>query len=485
MTCPNALSLDLSKLSAHCYIQQFATGCLAQYTYYIESDKVAVIIDPLRDIDSYLKLIKERGSKLKYIIETHFHADFVSGHVDLASKTGAEIVYGPEAQAEFKILSVKHEEVLDISDKVKIQVLHTPGHTLESSCFLLYEKQDKDNKQIGVFTGDTLFLGDIGRPDLSVKSDLTSKDLACYLYESIQLLKKVIVDDCVIFPAHGAGSACGKNIQAGSYSNMAIQKKTNYALSDNLKRREFIEIATANIPTPPQYFFFDAMLNHKLIANHEDVLKKSLTPIDVDEFAKFFEDKSIVVLDTREVKSVYEGFISGSILISLDIQYAIWTATLFTPDTKIAIIAPEGREEEAVSRLMRVGFDNVVGYLKGGFKSWSDAKKPIDKLILCPASECVKTVEENRKYVLDVRNQPEFVNFGIIKEAQRSPLPMLEANVEKINKTDKIFGLCRAGVRAIMAACILKKHGFKNEIVILEGGFDNLVKNGFQPDKLE
>ena len=475
--CTNAFTLDLAKLSEYCYIQQFITGCLAQFAYYIETnDKVSVIIDPLRDIDQYLKLIEERGSKLKYILVTHFHADFVAGHYDLAIKTGAEIVFGPEAKPEFKIKDIKDGEILDLSDKIKIKIIHTPGHTLESTCFLLLEINQNKEKQLGVFTGDTLFLGDTGRPDLAMKSDLTSKDLASLLYDSVQNLKK-LDDECVIFPGHGAGSACGKNIQSGSYSTIGLQKKTDIVLSDNLKKEEFIEMATSDLQTPPSYFFIDVAMNQKAIPFYEEIMKKSFVPIEVEEFDKLIQDELISTIDSRTIKSVNEqGLPYGAINVTIDNNYAIYAATIFNPKNKMIIIAEEGREYEAVSRLTRVGFENILGYLKGGINSWISAQKPLSKLNLILKDEAKKITENG--YVLDVRTSKEFKCPGHIKSSIMIPLGELENNLEKIDKSKKILILCRSGIRATMAATILLKHGFNKDLAVIEGGILNLIEKG-------
>ena len=477
MTCPNSIQLDLNNLSEFCYIQQLTTGCLAQNAYYIETkDKISIIIDPLRDIDQYIKLIEERKSKLKYVFVTHFHADFVSGHVDLANKTQAEIVFGPEAKADFKLKETKDGEIININENIQIKILHTPGHTLESSCYLLLEKKDLEVKQIGVFTGDTLFLGEVGRPDLAVKSDLNEHDLAAMLFESIQKLK-ALDGECVVFPGHGAGSACGKNIQTGSYSKINIQKETNYALNDNLKKEEFIEIATSNLPTPPHYFFLDAILNKQNITHYDDLLKKSLNEISADEFEKLMKDKNVNVIDSRSVKSVYEfGIPVGAVNISIDSNFAIYSATIYNPKNKTIIISDIGREEESIKRLTRVGFENIEGYLKGGVASWISANKPIKKPILVLKDDCKDIVE--KRYVLDVRNPQEYKCPGNLKNSLKIPLSTLEENINKVSMTDRIYCLCKTGIRATMAATLLIRHGFENEIYILEGGITNLIEKG-------
>lgn len=485
MTCPNMITLDLAHLSQNVYIQQFTTGCLAQYAYYIETTdtKVAVIIDPLRDTKQYLDLIEQRGSKLKYIIETHFHADFVSGHYDLHTKTGAQIIFGPGAKAEYEILSTTHKEIIELSEKVKIQVLHTPGHTLESSCFLLLDsKEDGSFKELGIFTGDTLFLGDTGRPDLACNSDLNSKDLAEMLYDSIQLFH-ALDDDCIVFPGHGAGSPCGKNIQVGSYSKIGIQKKTNFALNTNLKREEFVAIASSDLPTPPQYFFVDVFLNKQNLEDLTKFVEKSLIPISIEEFEKILDDQSITIIDTRSMKQNPKSFIQKTIRIGLDMTYAIWAGTLVDVKSKVALVCDIGKEEESISRLGRVGFTNILGYLDGGFNAWVENQRPITEVSICSSDNCMKEAENTSNLTIDIRKPGEILNTGKIEGSILIPLDQLEKNLDKVPKDKKIHVLCKTGARALLTGSILRKHYFTNEIVVYEGGMDGLIKSGFHPLK--
>lgn len=481
MTCPNTLTVDLSKLSPYCYVEQIFTKCLAQYAYYIEADKKAIVIDPIRDVTYFTDILKSRDATLKYVCETHFHADFISGHVELANKTGAEIVFGPNAVADFKLTSVKHETILDLSEKIKLKVLHTPGHTLESSCFVLLEKSDNGEfKQLAVFTGDTLFLGDVGRPDLAVKSDLTSKDLANMLYDSIQLLKK-LPDECVVLPGHGAGSACGKNIQTGSMSTISQQTKSNYALNENLKKEEFIEIVTVNIPTPPQYFFYDALCNKKSITQTEDVLKKCNNAIKLTDFQKILEDKEIVVIDSRKHSEIVDGFIKGTVCICLEMSYAIWTAMLYKPDTKIVLVTDIGKEIESITRLTRVGFENILGYLEGGYEAWVKAQLPVKKLKEISVQEGLKVISENPKSLLDIRNHKEYISPGYIKDSVLIPLPELKDNFDKIEKKEPLYILCKTGNRAFVTGSLLRGQGFENDLIVIKGGIDALIKEGLVP----
>ena len=359
--------------------------------------------------------------------------------------------------------------------------MHTPGHTLESSCFLLIEKGEKD-REVAVFTGDTLFIGDAGRPDLAVDSTHTSKDLAELLFDSLQKLKK-LESDCVIFPGHGAGSPCGKNIQAGSYSTVEIQLKTNYCLSNDMKKEDFVEIATSNIPKPPEYFFHDAMMNRKELGHYEDLLKVSLKEIEADEFEKLGNDKSINVIDSRSLKFVYEtGTVKGAVTVPLETQYAIFSATIFNPKNKTIVICEEGKEKDSISRLLRVGFDNILGYLKGGINSWISKQKPISSYQLLEKSKA-KEVVESGAYTLDIRNKGEHLCPGHFKTSQLIPLPDLEKQMDKVSRTDKIYLICKSGVRAAIAASLLRRNDFNNTLVVLEGGMTNLIEMGLPVEK--
>lgn len=463
----------------NCFVEQISTGCLAQFCYYIECDKNAIIIDPMRDLKTYLDLIESRGSKLKYIIETHFHADFLSGHYDLSQTTGAEIVFGSGAKADFAFKEVADGSEITISDNAKIEVIHTPGHTLESSCFVLAVKYQETWKSVAVFTGDTMFLGDTGRPDLATSSNITSKDLAGMLFDSIQILKK-LNDDLLVFPGHGAGSACGKNIQAGTFCTIGGQKKSNFALNENLKKEEFIEIATAEIPTPPEYFFIDALMNRQKIENFDNFIKKSFVPIELEEFENFMMQKDIVVLDSRCTKIIYQGFIPGSITIGLDMTYAVWAATLIKPNTKIILVTELGKEEESISRLGRVSFTNILGYLKGGFEAWVSAQKPIWTLTNYKINERIKQLEEGNDFILDIRKLNELKSTGIVKNTKHIPLEQIEERAEELPKDKPIHLLCRTGARVTICGSILRKLGFTNELVLLEDGIEDLMKYDFK-----
>lgn len=476
-TCQNSFNPDLSKLSKNVYVEQIFTKCLAQYSYYIEANGNAIVIDPIRESEVYLNILNKRQAKLKYVMETHFHADFVSGHCELAEMSKAEIVFGPGATAEFKIIEGKNNQLFDLSDTVKIRLIHTPGHTLESSCFVLTELQeDKTYKDLALFTGDTLFLGDVGRPDLAVKSDLTSKDLAELLFNSIKTLKD-LNDEVLVLPGHGAGSACGKAIQVGSASTIGLQKKSNFYMNDNLKKEEFVEILCANIPTPPEYFFFDAVCNKKNITNHHEILKKSMIKLDLSELENLMKS-GVKIIDSRHHDHVVEdGFIRNTYPVCLEMSYAIWCATLFSPNSKVALITDPGKEEESITRLTRVGFENILGYLDGGINTWKNAGKELLKLKYCDLEESKKIILNSPELIFDCRKKTELENPGSFKNVQKLQLHELESKTDELKQLDKMYVLCKSGNRALIAGSILRSHDWKNDIIIMKGGFDALFKD--------
>src|SRR3954466_13196415 len=391
------------------YIEQLYTPCLAEAAYYIESNGEAIIIDPLRETEPYLALAQKRGATIKYIFETHFHADFVSGHIDLAAKTGAVIVYGPTAETSFYSLVAEDEELFTIGD-AKLKVLHTPGHTMESACYLLY---DETGKEHAVFTGDTLFVGDVGRPDLAIKSDLTQDDLAGLLYDSLNKKIKTLQDDVIVYPAHGAGSACGKNIGKETFSTIGHQKKTNYALQP-MTKSAFVSVVTEDLEAPPTYFTMDAMLNKQGYENIEEVLTKNTNPLTVDEFEKSIE-KGMLVLDTRTADEYEQGSIKNALNIGLNGQYAPWVGALLDVNQPLLLITDEGKETEAILRLARVGYEKVQGYLKGGMEEWKKAGKPVSSMNSITAKEFAKNLEQ--KNIIDVRNASEWKSC-VIQQAK-------------------------------------------------------------------
>lgn len=491
-TCSSEPSKPLIALSKNYYIEQISTPCLAHFGYYIEANGKAFVVDPTRDVNYYLSLLKKRNAQLIYIGETHFHADFVSGHLELAKETGAKIIYGPDAVADFPIVKTKDGMIFDLSTKIGIQLLHTPGHTLESCSYSIIEKEEKSpwgkHQTHAVMTGDTLFLGEVGRPDLAVKSGLTDHDLAALLYNSLQKLKK-LPNECQVLPGHGAGSACGKCIQKGNYSTIAEQKKTNFALNDNLKKEEFVEIATSNISTPPQYFFFDVMMNKKNITSLKKIIETGLKYIKPKEFQKLSTEKDVKIIDARKNSEIFEdGIVPFSYCIDLSMTYAIWAATLLKPSDKVLLICDPNKEEEAITRLARVGFDNFIGVLEGGLKSWKNAGLPVTKISLTKSSDFIKFLDKpsynTEETILDVRNPAEHKQIGIISKSILIPLNTLEKNFNTIPNNVPISILCKVGLRASIAASILASKGFKNEIKVVEGGMDALMKDK-TPVKLE
>jgi glyoxylase-like metal-dependent hydrolase (beta-lactamase superfamily II)/rhodanese-related sulfurtransferase len=453
------------------YIEQLYTGCLAEAAYYIESNGEAAIIDPLRETTPYIELAAKRNAKIKYVFETHFHADFVSGHIDLARKTGASIVYGPSAETEFDSIVAKDEDVFTIGN-IKLKVLHTPGHTMESSCFLLIDEAGKNN---AVFTGDTLFVGDVGRPDLAVKSNLTREDLAGFLYESLNSKIKVLEDDVIVYPAHGAGSACGKNIGKETFSTIGVQKKMNYALQ-SMTKKEFVDAVLDGLSDPPKYFFVDAMLNKKGYANIEDVMTKNTLPLSISEFEKEI-GAGVTILDARDPDAFEKGYIPGSINIGLNGQYAPWVGALLDAHTPLLFIADEGKEAEAVLRLARVGYENVRGYLQGGITAWKNADKPMYVIESISAVEFDKRLK-NEDNIIDVRKKGE-VEGGMIENAQHICLSGFQNELHTLDKNKHYYIHCAGGYRSMMAASIMKQRGYNN-ITNVKGGMAKIKETGIK-----
>lgn len=450
------------------YIEQLYTSCLAEAAYYIESEGEAAIIDPLRETEPYITLAAKRGAKIKYVFETHFHADFVSGHIDLSKKTNAPIIYGPTAVTGFDSLIAKDNEVFTIG-KIKLKVLHTPGHTMESSCYLLIDEQGKEH---AVFTGDTLFVGDVGRPDLAIKSDKTIEDLAGHLYDSLNSKIKTLADDVIVYPAHGAGSACGKNIGKETFSTIGVQKKMNYALQD-MNKAEFVKAVTDGLAEPPPYFMWDAKLNKEGYANIDEVLNNNTVGLSPDQFEK--ESKGdVIVLDTRSPDEYETGSVPNAINIGLDGQYAPWVGALLDPKKALILVTSEGRETEAVLRLARVGYENVKGYLKGGIAAWKAAGKKVEPTNSINADEFAKTYQNSA--VLDVRNPGEW-NTGIVENAKLISLGNLEKDLGQLDKEQHYLVHCARGYRSMMASSILKKYGFKN-ITNIRGGMASIKEEG-------
>jgi len=459
------------------YIKQLYTGCLSEAAYYIESNGEAAIIDPLRDIDEYLKLTEERKTKINYIFETHFHADFVSGHLDLSKATGAKIIYGPDTKTKFEVHVAKDGEKFKIGD-LTLEVLHTPGHTLESSCYLL--KNEKGQNHC-VFTGDTLFVGDVGRPDLAQKSEeITMHEMAGMMYDSIHHKLYPLADDVLIYPAHGAGSSCGKNLGKETFSTIGEQKKYNYALQAASKE-EFIKVVTDDITPPPQYFPINAQINKEGYESIDSIIKDGMKSLSVKEFRNLINDDTIL-LDTRNEFEFTKGFIPGSIFIGLEGRFAEWAGSLLPFDKPILLITEPGKEKESIVRLARVGFDKMKGYLNGGYNAWKEAGEKIDLLIEVQADELLMDLPFDKNLViLDVRKETEFAD-GHLPEAINLPLGDMNdpASMGNIEEHHNLYVHCAGGYRSVIASSLLKRQGIHNLRNVV-GGW-NAIK---QQEKVE
>ena len=451
-------------------VEQIYTGCLAQGAYYIVSENEAAIIDPLREVKPYLDRLEKDNVTLKYIFETHFHADFVSGHLDLSKKTSAPIVYGPTAQPEFEATIAEDNQIFEIG-KVKIKALHTPGHTMESTTYLLI---DENGVETAIFTGDTLFLGDVGRPDLAQKSgSLTQEDLAGILYESLHAKILPLDDSITVYPAHGAGSACGKNMQKETVDILGNQKKTNYALNQPDKE-SFIKEVLDGLTDPPKYFGMNVAMNKSGYESLDVVMDKGLTPISAEDFEAYAEETGALILDTRSAADFHKGFVPNSVNIGLKGDFAPWVGTLIV-DVKhpLLLIVDEGTEEEAITRLSRVGFDNVLGYLNGGFEAWKNAGKETDEVKRISPAEFAAQFKENSK-VIDVRKITEY-SAEHINNAYNKPLDTISDWVQSIDDSEHFFLHCAGGYRSMIAASILNSHGIRN-FTEIEGGFNGIKK---------
>lgn len=441
------------------YIKQLYTGCLSEAAYYIESNGEAAVIDPLRDIDAYLEIANERKARIKYIFETHFHADFVSGHLDLGKATGAPIVYGPNTTTKFPVHVAKDGEQFKVGD-LTIEVLHTPGHTLESTCYLL---KDASGKNHCVFTGDTLFVGDVGRPDLAQKgAEITMNDLAGMMYDSIHSKLFPLADEVIVYPAHGPGSSCGKNLGPNTHSTIGEEKQSNYAMKAATKE-EFIKEVTDGIAAPPSYFPINAKINKEGYDSLDDVLVQGLKALPVEEFKKLMAD-DIIILDTRRADVFTQGFVPGSISIGLEGRFAEWAGSLLPFHEPILLVTEPGKEKETIVRMARVGFDKVKGYLDGGYDAWKNAGEPIDMIVDVEADELMMDIpHDNKLVVVDVRRPTEFAD-GHLKDALNLPLndmtdPALMANLEE---DQNLYVHCAGGYRSVIAASLLKRQGIHN-----------------------
>jgi hydroxyacylglutathione hydrolase len=456
------------------HIEQIYTGCLAQGAYYIRSENEAAIIDPLRETNPYTSRAQKDGVKIKYIFETHFHADFVSGHLDLAKKTGAKIVFGPNAKTDYESYNAKDGEEFKVG-KLTIKVLHTPGHTLESATYLLL---DESKKPYCIFSGDTLFIGDVGRPDLAIKSDLTQEDLAGMLFDSLQTKIKTLPDNVIVYPAHGAGSACGKNMSKETFDTLGNQKQKNYALVMTNKQ-EFVKELTTGILPPPQYFSKNAQLNKNGYAAFDDVMKKGGKALSPSEFEKIANFGDALILDVRKPQEFAKEHIPNSIFIGIDGQFAPWVGALIT-DLKqpIILVTPVGREEEVVMRLSRVGYDNCLGHLEGGIDAWKNAGKKIASIKSISAEEfagkLIPTATGTGITTLDVRKPGEYDNQHI-KNVPNKPLDFINEWMDNIDRNTEYYIHCAGGYRSMIAASILKARGF-DKLVDIAGGFSAIAK---------
>jgi glyoxylase-like metal-dependent hydrolase (beta-lactamase superfamily II)/rhodanese-related sulfurtransferase len=450
------------------YVKQLYTGCLSEAAYFIESNGEAAVIDPLRDIESYINLAKEKNASINYIFETHFHADFVSGHLDLSRRTKAPIVYGPHTDTNFPIHLAKDGEVFSLGN-ITIEVIHTPGHTLESTCYLL---KDENGKPHCIFTGDTLFVGDVGRPDLS-SGDMSKEDLASIMYDTIQHKIMPLTDDIIVYPAHGPGSSCGKNLGHETYSTIGEQRKNNYALQAQ-SREEFIKAVTTGLDEPPTYFSMNAKINKEGYHSLDEVKQKGMTALNI----KAFKDKikeDVIVLDTRNAATFTQGFIPGSIFIGLEGRFAEWAGSILPFHQRMILVTEVGKEEETIVRLARVGFDKVEGYLNGGFEAWKNAKENIDMIIDVETDELAMDIQHDPNLVVvDVRRETEFADGHVENATNLSLTEMTDvAQIANLEEHQNLYIHCASGYRSTIACSLLKRQGYHNLRNVL-GGWEKI-----------
>ncbi len=457
-------------------IEQIYTGCLAHGAYWIESNGEAAIIDPLREIGPYIERAEKNNAKIKYVLETHFHADFVSGHLDLAQKTGATIVYGPTAKPSFQAHIAEDGEILQLGN-VKLKVLHTPGHTMESSCFLLF---DENGKEQALFTGDTLFIGDVGRPDLAqhVIAELTQEKLANYLYDSLRNKIMPLSDDLIIYPGHGAGSACGKNMSNETTDTLGHQKRTNYALRADMGREEFVKELLTGLTPPPGYFPQNVLLNIKGYESMELVMNRGMNPLSASAFEAAANETDALIIDIRNANDYAKGFIPNSINIGVDGNFATWVGTM-VPDVKqtILLVGDPTRMEEAVTRMSRVGYDNCIGYLDGGFESWLKAGKETDQIECISADKLAEIMQNESDFqILDVRKKSEYDSEHVLN-IENAPLDYINESMLQVKKDRPVYIHCAAGYRSMIFVSILRARGYKN-LVNVDGGFKAMKDSG-------
>ena len=447
-------------------VEQLYTKCLAEAAYYIESKGEVAIIDPLRETEPYITMAENNGATIKYIFETHFHADFVSGHVDLANKTGAAIIYGPTAKTGYDAIIATDNQEFKVGD-VTIRVIHTPGHTQESSTFLLI---DENGKETALFTGDTLFLGDVGRPDLAIKSDLTREDLAGMLFDSLRNRIMPFADDIIIYPGHGAGSSCGKNMSSETVGTLGEQKQTNYALRADMTREEFIKEVTEGILPPPQYFPKNAVMNKMGYTSFDEVISTGNKALSMDEFNAEVKNGALI-LDVRTQADFIKGFIPNSLFIGLNGTFAMWVGALIEDiNQKIVLIAPEGKEEEAVTRLSRVGYDNTVGFLKEGVQAYTANGGSLNTITSISAQEMADAYSDAK--IIDVRKPGEYASEHV-ENATTYPLDFMNDDLTKLDKNETYHIHCAGGYRSVIAISLLMQNGYKN-LIDVTGGFGAL-----------
>lgn len=452
-------------------VEQIYTGCLAEAAYYVESKGEAAIIDPLREVEPYIQMAKKNNAVIKYVFETHFHADFVSGHIDLAKKTGATIIYGPTATPHFDAYVSKDEETFLIGD-IKIKVLHTPGHTMESSTFLLINEEGND---YAIFTGDTLFIGDVGRPDLAVQSDLTKEDLAGHLFHSLRNKIMPLSDRVIVYPGHGAGSACGKKMSNETIDTLGHQKRHNYALNPDLSREDFIKEVTEGLVAPPQYFPKNAVMNKMGYASIDDILNRGVVGLDPQQFKSMVKRNNALLLDTRPAEQFIEAFIPGSIWIGIDHSFAPWVGALVEDiEQPIVFLAEKGKEQEVVTRLARVGYDHALGYLEGGLKAWKDAGFITDTLNSIGPHDFTGIYDTEFLHVLDVRKKSEY-DAQHITGTLSFPLDFIHDNLNKLEYKNTYYVHCQGGYRSLIACSILKSMDY--DVVNIEGGLNEIKKS--------
>ena len=451
-------------------LEQIYTGCLAQGAYYISSENEACIIDPLREVQPYLDRAAADGVKIKYVLETHFHADFVSGHLDLSAKSGSKIVFGPTAKPNFQAHIAADGEILNVG-KITIKVLHTPGHTMESVTYLL---RDESGKDVAIFSGDTLFLGDVGRPDLAQKAaSMTKEELAGLLYDSLRTKIMPLADEVIVYPAHGAGSACGKNMMKETVDTLGNQKKINYALRANLTKEEFVKELTENLLPAPAYFPENVRMNKEGYESIDNVLSRGTRALTVNEFIVASQETNALIIDTREAQIFASGFIPNSINIGIDGSFAPWVGALVPgTDHPILLITQQGRETEVVTRLARVGYNNTIGFLQGGFESWLKAGKEIDKISSVDAETFSKTFVVGKTKVIDVRKPGEY-EAEHVDGADNVPLDFLNDQIDEIPATGEVYVHCAGGYRSMIALSILRSRGWKN-LIDVKGGFKSI-----------